>query len=163
MTYEDIPYAGTKNPVFDYPKHAGRSRLFFNSAVCHLCRLVPFIEMKNALYRMIGVKVGKSVVIAAYTIIDPFFPELITIEDNVIIGVGSTILAHEYSQEKLRKGNVLIKKRALIGADCLIRCGVTIGEHAIISAKSFVNKDVPDYTVVGGVPAKVIKTSKKKL
>ena len=160
MNYEDIPYTGTRNSVFDYPNHVGRLRLFFNSAVCHLCRLVPFIGMKNALYRMVGVKVGKDVVIAAYTIIDPFFPELITIEDNVIVGTGSTILAHEYSQEKLRKGNVIIKKRALVGADCLIRCGVTIGEHAIISAKSFVNKDVPDYTVVGGIPAKVIKTLK---
>jgi len=39
---------------------------------------------------MIGVKIGKNVVIAAYTIIDPFFPELITIDDNVIIGVGTT-------------------------------------------------------------------------
>ncbi|MBN2066100.1 MAG: acyltransferase [Candidatus Thermoplasmatota archaeon] len=162
MNYEDITYTGTKNPVFDYPKHVGRLQLFFNSTVCHICRLVPSIRMKNALYRMIGVKVGKNVVIAAYTIIDPFFPELITIEDNVIIGVGSTILAHEYSQEKLRKGKVLVKKRALIGADCLIRCGVTIGKHAVVSAKSFVNKDVPDYAVAGGVPAKVIKTTRKE-
>ena len=155
MKYEEIPYTGTKNPVFDYPKHVGRMRLFFNSFICHICRGVPFIKIKNSLYRMIGVKIGKNVVIAAYVVIDPFFPELITIEDNVIIGVGATILAHEYSQEKLRKGKVHIKKRALIGAGSLVRCGVTIGEHSVIGAKSFVNKDIPDNTVAGGVPVKV--------
>jgi acetyltransferase-like isoleucine patch superfamily enzyme len=157
MEYEEILYNGTANPVYDYPKHIGRLRLFFNSFICHIGRLIPFIEMKNSLYRMIGVKIGKNVVIAAYTIIDPFFPELITIEDNVIVGVGATILAHEYSQEKLRKGRVLIKKRALIGAGSLIRCGITVGEHAIVGAKSYVNKDVPDFKTVGGVPANVIR------
>jgi acetyltransferase-like isoleucine patch superfamily enzyme len=157
MEIEEIAYTGTANPVFDYPKHVGRIRLFFNSFVCHICRIIPFIEIKNSMYRIIGVKIGKNVIIAAYTIIDPFFPELITIEDNVIVGVGATIIAHEYTQEKLKKGRVLIKKRALIGAGSLIRCGVTIGEHAVVGAKSFVNKDVPDFTIVGGVPAKIIK------
>ena len=139
-----IPYTGTANPVYDYPKHVGRTRLFFNSFVCHICRVVPFIEIKNSLYRMIGVKIGKNVVIAAYTVIDPFFPELITIEDNVIVGVGATILAHEYTQEKLRKGRLHIKKRALIGAGSFIRCEITVGDHAVVGANSFVNKDVPD-------------------
>jgi acetyltransferase-like isoleucine patch superfamily enzyme len=161
MDIEEIPYTGNTNPVYDYPKHVGRIRLFFNSLVCHICRIIPFIEIKNSLYRMIGVKIGKNVVIAAYTVIDPFFPELITIEDNVIVGVGATILAHEYTQEKLRKGRVHIKKRALIGAGSLIRCGITVGEHAVVGAKSFVNKDIPDFTTVGGVPAK-LKRKKKK-
>jgi len=161
MEIEEIAYTGTANPVFDYPKHVGRIRLFFNSFVCHICRIIPFIEIKNSMYRMIGVKIGKNVVIAAYVVIDPFFPELITIEDNVIIGVGAIILAHEYSQEKLRKGRVHIKKRALIGAGSLVRCGVTIGKHAVIGAKSFVNKDIPDNTVAGGVPVKVNIKKKK--
>jgi acetyltransferase-like isoleucine patch superfamily enzyme len=161
MEYEEIPYTGPANPVFDYPKHVGRIKLFFNSFVCHICRAIPFIKIKNSLYRMIGVKIGENVVIAAYVVIDPFFPELITIEDNVIIGVGATILAHEYSQEKLRKGKVVIKKRALIGADSLVRCGVTIGKHAVIGAKSFVNKDIPDNAIAGGVPVKInIKKNK---
>jgi acetyltransferase-like isoleucine patch superfamily enzyme len=160
MEYEEIPYTGTANPVFDYPKHVGRIRLFFNSFICHIVRLIPFIKIKNSLYRMIGVKIGKNVVIAAYVVIDPFFPELITIEDNVIIGVGATILSHEYSQEKLRKGKVIIKKRALIGAGSLVRCGITIGNHAVIGAQSFVNKDIPDNAIAGGVPVK-IKIKKK--
>jgi acetyltransferase-like isoleucine patch superfamily enzyme len=50
---------------------------------------------------------------------------------------------------------VHIKKRALIGAGSLVRCGITVGEHAVIGAQSFVNKDIPDYTTAGGVPIKV--------
>lgn len=45
----------------------------------------------------------------------------------------------------------------LIGAGSFIRCGIIVGEHAVVGAKSFVNKDVPDFTTVGGVPAKIIK------
>ena len=159
MDYEEIPYTGDTNPAYEYYKTAGRIKPIFNGFICHICRLIPIIRIKNALYRMIGVKIGKNVVIAAYVVLDPFFPELITIEDNVIIGVGVTILTHEYSQKKLRKGPVHIKKRALIGACSLIRSGVTIGGNATGAAKSLVNKDVPDFVVVGGIPAKKIKNN----
>jgi acetyltransferase-like isoleucine patch superfamily enzyme len=109
------------------------------------------------------VKIGKQVVIAAYVIIDPYFPELITIEDNVIIGVGATILTNEYSQHGLRKAPVHIKKRALIGGNSLIRSGVPIGEHAVIAAQSIVNKDIPDHITVGGIPAKKLQQNEMSL
>jgi len=157
MDFEEFVYKGEKNPAYEYFKTNGKLKTIFNGFICHICRVIPSIRIKNSLYRMIGVKIGKYVVIAAYVEIDPYFPELITIEDNVIIGVGSIILAHEYSQNKLRKGRVNIKKRALIGAGSLVRSGVTIGEHAVVAAKSLVNKDVKDHEVVGGVPAKKIK------
>jgi len=157
MDYEEFVYTGEKNPAYEYFQSSGKLRTIFNGFICHICRITPSIRIKNSLYRMIGVKIGKNVVIAAYVELDPYFPELITIEDNVIIGVGAIILAHEYSQEKIRKGKVHIKKRALIGAGSLVRSGVTIGEHAVVAAKSLVNKDVKDREVVGGVPAKKIK------
>ncbi len=157
MDFKEIAYTGKKNPAYDYFQSNGKFRTILNGFICHICRITPSIRIKNALYRLIGVKIGKNVVIAAYVVIDPYFPELIIIEDNVIIGVNATILAHEYSQDKLRKGKVLIKKRALIGAGSLVRCGVTIGEHAVVAAKSLVNKDVEDNSIVGGVPAKEIK------
>ncbi len=50
-----------------------------------------------------------------------------------------------------------IKKNAWIGARANILPGVTIGENAIVGTGAVVTKDVPDYAVVGGVPAKVIK------
>jgi acetyltransferase-like isoleucine patch superfamily enzyme len=157
MDFREIPYNGDKNPAYEYFQSSGKLRTIFNGFICHICRITPSIRIKNSLYKMIGVKIGKNVVIAAYVELDPYFPELITIEDNVIIGIGSIILAHEYSQDKVRIGKVHIKKRALVGAGSLVRSGVTIGKHAVIGAKSLVNKDVEDNAVVGGVPAKKIK------
>lgn len=162
MDFEEFQYKGNVNPAWDYFQTKGKARTIFNGFICHICRIIPSMRIKNSLYRIIGVKVGKNVVIAAYVEIDPYFPDLITIEDNVIIGVGSIILAHEYSQDKVRKGKVHIKERALIGAASLIRSGVTVGKNSVVAAKSLVNKDVPDETIVGGVPAEKIKKNIKK-
>lgn len=52
---------------------------------------------------------------------------------------------------------IVIKDKAWIGFNCIIMKGVTIGEGAVIAAGSVVTKDVPDYAVVGGNPAKIIK------
>ena len=58
---------------------------------------------------------------------------------------------------KYTYGKVVIKKNAWIGMNVTICPGVTIGEYAVVAAGAVVTKDVPDYAVVGGVPAKVIK------
>jgi acetyltransferase-like isoleucine patch superfamily enzyme len=55
-------------------------------------------------------------------------------------------------------GHVHIKKNAWIGAGVTILPGVTVGENAIVAAGAVVSKDVPDNTIVGGIPAKLIKT-----
>jgi acetyltransferase-like isoleucine patch superfamily enzyme len=54
---------------------------------------------------------------------------------------------------------VIIKDKAWIGFNSIILKGVTIGEGAIVGAGSIVTKDVPDYTVVAGNPARIIKTT----
>ena len=54
-------------------------------------------------------------------------------------------------------GKVTVKKNAWLGMNVTICPGVTIGEYAVVAAGSVVTKDVPAYSVVGGVPAKVIK------
>jgi virginiamycin A acetyltransferase len=56
------------------------------------------------------------------------------------------------------KGDTVIGNDVWIGYDCLIMPGVTVGNGAIISSRSVVTADVPPYTVVGGNPAKPIKT-----
>ena len=53
--------------------------------------------------------------------------------------------------------NVIIEDDVLIGAGTIILPGVTIGKGAIIAAGAVVTKDVPEYTIVGGIPAKEIK------
>ena len=54
-------------------------------------------------------------------------------------------------------GKVTVKKNAWIGMNVTICPGVTIGEYAVVAAGAVVTRDVPDYAVVGGVPAKVIR------
>lgn len=55
------------------------------------------------------------------------------------------------------KGNIIIGNDVWIGYDAIILSGVTIGDGAIIGARAVVTKDVPPYTIVGGVPAKAIR------
>jgi acetyltransferase-like isoleucine patch superfamily enzyme len=115
----------------------------------------------------------------------------ITIEDNVFVAWGCSIYDHnshsinykdrqkdiQQQLEDFKKGlnfienknwnvvkssPILIKSNAWIGMNCIILKGVTIGEGAIVGAGSVVTKDVPDWTVVGGNPAKVIRELKNK-
>jgi len=64
---------------------------------------------------------------------------------------------HDVNIHHVTSDDVVISDDVWIGANAVILPGVTIGRHAVIAAGAVVTKDVPDYTVVGGVPAKVIK------
>lgn len=59
--------------------------------------------------------------------------------------------------DKLTQKSVVIKNDVWVGADSIVRRGITVGNCAVIGANSFVNKDVPDFAVVAGSPAKIIK------
>ena len=60
-------------------------------------------------------------------------------------------------RQTLTTGKIQIKKNVWIGANATILQGVTIGENSVVAAGAIVSKDVPDNSVVGGIPAKVIK------
>lgn len=86
----------------------------------------------------------------------------ITIEDDVLIGPKVNLITENHPlNPKERKGliakPILIKKNSWIGANATILPGVTIGENAVVAAGAVVSKDVPDNTIVGGIPAKIIK------
>lgn len=86
----------------------------------------------------------------------------ITIEDNVMLAPKVSLLSEGHpvapeNRHSLMVGRIHIKKNAWIGANVTILPGVTVGENAIVAAGAVVSKDVPDNTVVGGIPAKVIK------
>jgi len=86
----------------------------------------------------------------------------ITIEDDVLIGPKVNIITEDHplspaDRKKLGVKPILIKRNAWIGAAATILPGVTVGENAVVAAGALVNKDVPANSVVGGVPAKVIK------
>ena len=91
----------------------------------------------------------------------------IIIRDHVMIGPNVFIYSanHRYSDKtKLisEQGDVIdksivINEGAWIGGNVTILSGVVIGEHAVVGAGSVVDKDVPEYTLFAGVPAKLIK------
>lgn len=86
----------------------------------------------------------------------------ITLEDGVFIGPGVKIVTEHHPEEpalrhRLLVKPVLIRRNAWIGAGAIILPGVTVGENAIIAAGAVVTKDVPDNTIVAGVPAKILR------
>ncbi len=121
-----------------------------------LARHSPSLALKRGLYRAIGMRVGQHASFAWQVTPDLFFPELIQVGDNCIIGYNTTILAHEYLLTEWRTGPVVIGRNVTIGANCTILPGVVIGDGAMISAMSLVNKDVSPGAKMGGVPIRVL-------
>lgn len=84
----------------------------------------------------------------------------VTLEEGVFCG-PSMVFTNVYNPRSLieRKSeyrSTLVKKGATLGANCTIICGVTIGTYAFVGAGAVVNKNVPDYALMVGVPAKQI-------
>ncbi len=136
---------------------------FIKMIIISICYFLPAGEFKNFFYRMLGMKIGKQVFISGGVTVDMGFPQLITIEDGTVIGMGATIFTHESTIAKIRIGRVRIGKRALIGINSIIRSGVSIGDNAVVAIGSVVAHDVADHELVMGVPATKIKTLSKPL
>lgn len=139
------------------PTFFSRLALVFRSIVIQVSRAIPPCQFKVATLRLTGMKIGRNVYIAPGVVIDPLWPCLIEIGDGVILGMGCRLLTHEYSANQFRIGAIKIRERSVIGAGAAIRSGVTIGRRSTIGCNSFVNSDVGDDEIVGGVPAKPIR------
>lgn len=85
----------------------------------------------------------------------------IEFEDGVAVAPGVRIatINHDFNERhtKYTYGKVTIGKNAWIGMNVTICPGVRIGKYAVVAAGAVVTKDIPDYAVAGGVPAKIIK------
>ncbi|MCR8659711.1 acyltransferase [Paenibacillus endoradicis] len=128
-----------------------------NFIAIQIARYCPNLSMKNWIYRrVLGMKVGQHTAFALMVMVDVFFPEKITVGNNSIIGYNTTILTHEYLIKEYRIGEVLIGANVMIGANCTILPGVTIGDNAVVAAGSLVHKDVAPNSFVGGNPMTVI-------
>lgn len=115
-----------------------------------------------------GVSLGQNVFVGNKVVIGDQckIQNNVSVYDNVTLGEGvfcgpSMVFTNVYNPRSLieRKNeyrNTDVKKGVTLGANCTIVCGVTIGEYAFIGAGAVINKDVPSYALMVGVPAKQI-------
>jgi acetyltransferase-like isoleucine patch superfamily enzyme len=144
----------------------GRARYLLRVVHNYMCYIIssriPAGELKLILYRSMGAQIARRVTITYDVHIDPDWPELFTIEDGAGISPRAMIITHARPSADIRTRNyaarVTIKKNAWIGPGAIVLPGVTVGEGAIVGAGAVVTKNVDPYTMVGGVPAKIIKT-----
>ena len=96
-----------------------------------------------------------------------FVCEGVTVEDEVFIGHGVMFTNDRYPRAVNQDGSLqsdkdwqaiktIVRKRASLGSNATIVAGVTIGESAMVGAGAVVTRDVPDFAIVAGVPARVI-------
>jgi UDP-2-acetamido-3-amino-2,3-dideoxy-glucuronate N-acetyltransferase len=120
-------------------------------------RIGTFVEIQK------GASVGARCKISSHT----FICEGVDIEDGVFVGHGVMFTNDIYPKAVNPEGGLQteadwhvvktrVKARASIGSNATIICGITIGEGALIGAGAVVTRDVPDYAIVAGVPARVV-------
>ncbi len=124
-------------------------------------RIGTFVEIqRNAV-------IGRDCKVSSHT----FICEGVTLEDGVFVGHGVMFTNDLHPRAVTADGSLqtdtdwtvvptLVKRRASIGSHATILAGVTIGEGALVGAGAVVTRDVPDFTVVAGVPARVLGPTK---
>lgn len=152
------PSDGPRASLWYWRHHAGFLRTSGRYLVVWLARRVPSFRLKNWMYRaLLGAKVHPHAAVGLEVTLDIFYPHLVTIGEDAVVGYNTTILCHEYMADKYRVGPVVIERRATIGANCTLLPGVVVGEGATVSAMSLVNRDVPPGELWGGVPVRRIR------
>jgi acetyltransferase-like isoleucine patch superfamily enzyme len=130
---------------------------YVKATVLAILLKLPFNAPKIVFLRSMGAHIGRNVFISVDAWIDPAFPCLLTLEDNVMLGVGARIAMHEFRQDTFCAGRVIIRRRAIIGGFSLIGPGVEIGEGATVAGGTVVYRDVPAGMVAVGNPARNVK------
>lgn len=146
---------------------------------------IPFWSWRRAYLRLLGLKVGKGSFIMKHTyFMSPWLVTVgkhshinrgctidaragIKIGDNVSISHGVRLFTGSHDTQSPHFNAVFspitIDDYAWLGIGCIILKGVHIGKGAVVAAGAVVTKDVPEYTIVGGIPAKTIGQRTKNL
>ena len=140
----DSPLIGLKNRLLQY-----------------IALYIPgYTTTRVWLHRKRGVSIGNNVSIGLSALIETAYPRLVSIGDNVTIGMRAIIIGHlrDSTSEARVSGRhtVRIENNVYIGPGVIVLPNVTIGEGAVVSAGSVVNRSIPPHTLVQGNPAKAI-------
>jgi len=133
-----------------------------------VARHCPITVLREWFYRRMGVKIGKGTFIDRDVYFDSVWPELISIGAGVSIAQCAILLCHEYDTEQYSYGDLIhnmphivkpikISDNVMIGSRVIILPGVTIGEGAIVGTGAIVNKDIPQWSIAVGSPARVVR------
>lgn len=125
-------------------------------------------KLRPAILRSIGCTVGKNVFIGDNVHVDAGHADLIIIEERAHVAGGCRLLCHQrdlshyyvgddYAKLGYKLAPIHLKKGCLVGMESFILPGVTVGEGSIVGAGSLVTKDIPDWCIATGRPAKVVK------
>ena len=139
------------------------SRYLKNYYLGILANFMPYSAPRVTLHRARGAHIGENVLIGQNVVIDNTYPELVYIGDGVSLAGNNLILTHSRPLEFHKKwfesyiAPVVIEKNVWITVGVTILAGVHIGEGSVIAANSLVSKDIPEYSLAAGTPAKVIK------
>ncbi|MCB9497119.1 MAG: hypothetical protein H6686_09585 [Fibrobacteria bacterium] len=96
--------------------------------------ICPFAGLKVLIYRLMGMRIGRNVYIAPGVYLDIVHPKLLEIGDDVVLGMGVSVVTHERSGRTMTLGRVSIGKGAVVGGLSLVRAGVRIGAGAEIDS-----------------------------
>ncbi len=103
------------------------------------------------LHRARGVNIGANVWIGYDVVLDTAFPELITIEDNAVLSVRVTVIAHMWEIQ-----GVTIERDVYLGVGVIVLPSVVVGHGAVVAAGSVVSRSIPPLTLAQGNPAVAI-------
>ncbi|GAB4110883.1 MAG: acyltransferase [Roseiflexaceae bacterium] len=158
------PLPGPHSALWYWPRlvRGGYWRVARNAAIIQACRYIPHMPTKNALLRLLGMQVAPHAAIGLMVMFDIFFPEDVRLGSDCVIGYNSVLLCHDVTRRTWRRGPIWIGQDVTIGANTTVLPGVVIGDGAVVSAMSLVNRDVPPGAFVGGVPIRMIRHEERE-
>ncbi|WP_188788363.1 acyltransferase [Halobellus salinus] len=148
------PTPGRRNSLRGWTDAKPVWRVVRNYLLVWVARIAPSLRVRSWVLRRLGATVGNGVSWGLEATPDVFWPELLTLGDDAVVGYDSVLLCHEFLQDEYRTGEVVVGDRAMIGAKAVVLPGVQIGADAEVAANSLVTRDVPAGVTVAGVPAR---------